>query len=29
MMRQLGNEPAATDFHMFLVGGRRESEAAE
>jgi len=29
MIRQLGNEPAATDFHMFLVGGRRESEAAE
>jgi len=23
MMRQLASEPAATDFHVFLVEGRR------
>jgi uncharacterized damage-inducible protein DinB len=26
MMRQLGAQPAATDFHVFLVEGRREAE---
>ena len=25
MMRQLGTEPLATDFHVFLVEGRRET----
>jgi uncharacterized damage-inducible protein DinB len=29
MMRQLGAEPLATDFHVFLVEGRREAAAAE
>jgi uncharacterized damage-inducible protein DinB len=28
MMRQLGAEPLATDFHVFLVEGRREAGAA-
>ena len=28
MMRQLGAEPLATDFHVFLVEGRREVESA-
>src|SRR5260370_19869220 len=28
MMRQLGAEPLATDFHVFLVEGRREAAAA-
>jgi uncharacterized damage-inducible protein DinB len=27
MMRQLGAEPVATDFHVFLVEGRREAGA--
>jgi uncharacterized damage-inducible protein DinB len=27
MMRQLGAEPLATDFHVFLVEGRREAAA--
>jgi hypothetical protein len=26
MMRQLEAEPLATDFHVFLVEGRREAE---
>ena len=26
MMRQLDAEPLATDFHVFLVEGRREAE---
>jgi uncharacterized damage-inducible protein DinB len=26
MMRQLGAQPVATDFHVFLVEGRRETE---
>src|SRR2546425_205664 len=29
MMRQLGAEPVATDFHVFLVEGRGEAAAAE
>ncbi len=29
MMRQLGAEPVATDFHVFLVEGRREAAAAQ
>ena len=28
MMRQLGAKPVATDFHVFLVEGRRETAAA-
>ena len=28
MMRQLGAKPVATDFHVFLVEGRREAAAA-
>jgi uncharacterized damage-inducible protein DinB len=28
MMRQLGAEPVATDFHVFLVAGRREGAPA-
>ncbi|HEY6369970.1 MAG TPA: DinB family protein [Candidatus Sulfotelmatobacter sp.] len=28
MMRQLGAEPVATDFHVFLVEGRREAATA-
>jgi len=28
MMRQLGVEPVATDFHVFLVEGRRETAPA-
>jgi hypothetical protein len=28
MMRQLDAEPAATDFHVFLVEGQREAAAA-
>lgn len=28
MMRQLGAEPPATDFHLFLVEGRRETSPA-
>ena len=28
MMRQLNAEPLATDFHVFLVEGRREAAAA-
>ena len=27
MMRQLNAEPVATDFHVFLVEGRREAAA--
>jgi len=29
MMRQLGAKPVATDFHVFLVEGRREAAAAQ
>jgi uncharacterized damage-inducible protein DinB len=29
MMRQLGAEPVATDFHVFLVEGRREAGTAQ
>ena len=29
MMRQLGAEPVVTDFHVFLVEGRREAAAAQ
>ncbi len=29
MMRQLGAEPLATDFHVFLMEGRREAEASQ
>jgi len=29
MMRQLGAEPVATDFHEFLVEGRGEAAAAQ
>jgi uncharacterized damage-inducible protein DinB len=29
MMRQLDAEPLATDFHVFLVEGRREAAAAQ
>jgi uncharacterized damage-inducible protein DinB len=29
MMRQLGAEPVATDFHVFLVEGRREAAAGQ
>jgi uncharacterized damage-inducible protein DinB len=29
MMRQLDAEPVATDFHVFLVEGRRESAATQ
>jgi uncharacterized damage-inducible protein DinB len=29
MMRQLGAEPLATDFHVFLVEGRRDAAAAQ
>jgi len=29
MMRQLGAEPLATDYHLFLLEGRREAGAAE
>jgi uncharacterized damage-inducible protein DinB len=29
MMRQLGAEPLATDFHVFLVEGRGEAAAAQ
>jgi len=28
MMRQLGAKPVATEFHVFLVEGRRETAAA-
>jgi uncharacterized damage-inducible protein DinB len=28
MMRQLNAEPLATDFHVFLVEGRRQTAAA-
>jgi uncharacterized damage-inducible protein DinB len=28
MMRQLNAEPLATDFHVFLVEGRRQTPAA-
>jgi uncharacterized damage-inducible protein DinB len=28
MMRQLGSEPAATDFHVFLVEGRTETPSS-
>ena len=28
MMRQLNAEPLATDFHVFLVEGKREAAAA-
>jgi uncharacterized damage-inducible protein DinB len=29
MMRQIGAEPVATDFHVFLLEGRREATAAQ
>jgi uncharacterized damage-inducible protein DinB len=29
MMRQLGSEPVATDFHVFLVEGRRKAAPAD
>jgi uncharacterized damage-inducible protein DinB len=29
MMRQLGAKPLATDFHLFLVEGRREATTAQ
>jgi len=29
MMRQLDAEPLATDFHVFLVEGRRETADAQ